>query len=153
MKKFKTTSNLETIELGVKIGNIVKETKAIILLKGDLASGKTTLTKGIAKGLGINEIIKSPTFTIMKEYQINESKTLYHLDLYRLNEIGFDFDLEEYIYNENSIVVIEWPTQVLELLPEEYLLVNLSGNQDERKIIISGVGEKYEKLVSLLWKN
>lgn len=150
MKNIKTYSNNETINLGKKIGTLIKDTKAIILLKGDLASGKTTLTKGIAVGLGITDIIKSPTFTIMREYKIDELMTLYHLDLYRMSEVGLDFDLEEYIYNENSIVVIEWPNQVLELLPKEYLNIELEGLNETRNIKITGVGEKYEKLVSLI---
>lgn len=150
MINIKTNSNIETINLGKKIGTLIKNTKAIILLKGNLASGKTTLTKGIAQGLGITDIIKSPTFTIMRQYEIDETKTLYHLDLYRMSEIGLDFDLEEYIYNDNSIVVIEWPNQVLELLPKEYLNIELEGMNEIRNIKISGFGEKYEKLVSLI---
>lgn len=153
MKEFKTNSNVETINLGEKIGKLIKNTKTIVLLKGDLASGKTTLTKGIALGLGISDIIKSPTFTIMREYEIDDLRTFYHLDLYRMSEMGLDFDLEEYIYNENSIVVIEWPNQVEELLPKEYISIELEGINEVRNIRIVGVGEKYEKLVSLIWKN
>lgn len=153
MKVINTKNDIETINLGEKLGKLIFNEKTIILLEGNLASGKTTFTKGIAKGLGINEIVKSPTFTIMKEYQINNDKTLYHLDLYRLTEMGLDFDLEEYIYNENSIVVIEWPNQVKELLPEEFISIKINGINNEREFLIKGFGKKYEEIVELLWKN
>lgn len=150
MKVINTKNDIETINLGEKLGKLIFNEKTIILLEGNLASGKTTFTKGIAKGLGINEIVKSPTFTIMKEYQINNDKTLYHLDLYRLTEMGLDFDLEEYIYNENSIVVIEWPNQVKELLPEEFISIKINGINNEREFLIKGFGKKYEEIVELL---
>lgn len=145
----KTTSDLETIELGIKIGKLFKDKHGVILLEGGLAAGKTTLTKGIAKGLGINSIIKSPTFTIMRMYEENNQK-LYHLDLYRLNEMGLDFDLEEYIDDSNSLVVIEWPNQVKDLLPTDYLLINLSGNNSDRVIEIKAFGKVYEEVLNKL---
>lgn len=126
-----TNNYLETIELGRKIGSLIRGKHVVILLVGDLAAGKTTLTKGIAKGLGINSIIKSPTFTIMRNYEENDS-ILYHLDLYRLSEIGNDFDLEEYVNDPNGVVVIEWPFQVNDLLPSEYIKINITGIEDSR---------------------
>jgi len=146
----KTKSDLETIELGIKIGSKFINQSGVILLVGGLASGKTTLTKGIAKGLGINSLIKSPTFTIMRSYEENNQK-LYHLDLYRLNEIGLDFDLEEYILDYNSLVVIEWPNQVKELLPKEYLLIEIDGIESLRTFKLSAFGSKYEEVLKSLW--
>lgn len=145
-----TKSALETIELGKKIGQLVKDTNVVILLDGNLAAGKTTLAKGIAKGMGIKTIVNSPTFTIMKQYKNNEDKNLYHLDLYRLNEMGLDFDLEEYVDDFNSVVVIEWPYQVEELLPKEHIYINLQGIDNIRKIKIKAIGSKYKTLVDLL---
>ena len=153
MKVIKTKSDLETINLGIKIGKLIKDLKVVILLEGDLAAGKTTLTKGIAKGLGINEIIKSPTFTIMKKYQINETKAFYHLDLYRLSEIGLDFDLEEYIYEDNSIVVIEWPNQVEDLIPIDHIKIKLTGFNEARTIAITSTNEELSKVVEKIWKS
>ena len=147
MKTIKTNSDLETIELGIKIGKLIKDEKVIILLEGGLAAGKTTLTKGIAKGLGITQIIKSPTFTIMKKYPINDNKSLYHLDLYRLTEMGMDFDLEEYIYEDNSIAVIEWPNQVEDLLPNDHIKIKISGFNDSRVINITSTSENLDKVV------
>lgn|SRR5690625_1625401 len=148
MKKIITKSDLETINLGEKLGKLIKDLNIIVLLEGDLASGKTTFTKGIAKGLGINKIIKSPTFNILKIYEENGYK-LNHLDLYRLSNVGLDFDLEEYIYDSNATTVIEWPNQVKELLPKDnYIHVKLINNINERTLIFSS--NKYSEVVNKL---
>ena len=119
---FFTNNNLETIELGEKIGKILKPND-VILLDGDLSAGKTTITKGIGRALGVKKIINSPTFTIVKEYK-GDNLYLYHLDLYRLDGIDQDFDLEEYM-DSNNICVIEWPYQVKEILPNEFILIKI----------------------------
>lgn len=144
----KTNNELETIKLGEKLGKLIKGKHVVILLDGDLAAGKTTFTKGIAKGLGINQIIKSPTFTIMKKYEEND-QLLYHLDLYRLSEVGLDFDLEEYVDDENGVVVIEWPFQVIDILPSEYIKISISGNNDERLFTITSTN-KYKEVIEKL---
>lgn len=137
-----TNSALETIELGQKLANYLKPGD-VVLLTGDLSGGKTTITKGIGKGLGVKRIINSPTFNIVKSYE-GSNIILNHFDLYRLNGLNNDFDLEEY-FTPNSICVIEWPHNVLELLPKEYLLINLEdlGN-DKREITLKEVGKHYE---------
>ena len=150
MKTYKTYSDLETIALGEKIGRAVKDLNVIILLDGGLAAGKTTLTKGIAKGLGINDIIKSPTFTIMRFYENNNIK-LYHLDLYRLNELGLDFDLEEYVYDDEGVIVIEWPYQVEELLPSKYIKISITNDFDSRTFVISATN--YQEVLNKIWKH
>lgn len=140
--EFITDSALETINLGEKISHVLRPGD-VVLLTGDLSGGKTTITKGIGKGLGVKRIINSPTFNIVKTYEGN-NVTLNHFDLYRLNGLNNDFDLEEY-FTPDSICVIEWPYNIKELLPEEYLLINLEdiGN-DKRKITINTVGKRYE---------
>ena len=82
----------EIIDLGKQIGTLAFPNK-VITMSGDLGAGKTTMTKGIALGLEIKEIVNSPTFTIMKIYQ--GRMTLYHLDVYRINDPYSDFELEE----------------------------------------------------------
>lgn len=126
MKQKLTHSVMETQQLGYELGLLIKyERKIVILLEGDLGSGKTTFTKGIALGLGIDQVVNSPTFTIMKKYLSKDRlRTLYHLDLYRLHGEGSDFDLEEYIDGQGTIVV-EWPFQVESILPKDYLLVKI----------------------------
>jgi tRNA threonylcarbamoyladenosine biosynthesis protein TsaE len=124
MKVKVTYSESETEALGYELGLLLKdEPKVVILLDGDLGSGKTTLTKGLARALGIKDVVNSPTFTLMKKYKSKDRlKTLYHLDLYRLEGVGSDFDLEEYIDGQGMIVV-EWPFQVEDLLPKDYYLL------------------------------
>lgn len=136
MRQFISKSTNETIELGKKLIDNLPKSYHVILLNGDLSSGKTTFTKGIGKALGITSVINSPTFTILKTYQ--GTKTLNHLDLYRMDGIGLDFDLEDYILDEDAISVIEWPSQVEELIPQKHVLVELKWlNETDREIKIS----------------
>ena len=142
--EFFTTNNLETIEIGKLLGSKLKSNDVVLLI-GDLSAGKTTFTKGIGQALGVKRVINSPTFTIVKEYS-GESLKLYHLDLYRLDGVNNDFDLEEY-FTMGGVSVIEWPYQVKEILPDEYVLVTINRiNEDERKIIIEAVGNRYNNL-------
>lgn len=138
MKTFKTSNANETVSLGEKIGNLLKASDTVLLV-GDLSCGKTTITKGIGKALGVTKIINSPTFTIVKEYKGSRCD-LHHLDLYRLVGINNDFDLEEHIEG-NNVCVIEWPYQVKELLPNEYLLIEMKRiDEFNREINITGIG-------------
>lgn len=131
-----TKSSDETILFGEKLVKNLPKGINVILLEGDLSSGKTTLTKGIAKGLKIKEIVNSPTFTILKTY--HGLKTLHHLDLYRLDDIGSDFDLLDYILDDESIVVIEWPNKVSELIPNKYIKIELTNiDLNTRKLKLS----------------
>ena len=137
MKKKLTTSPEETKNLGYEIGLLLKdEQHVVILLDGEMGSGKTTLTQGIAKGLGIEQIVNSPTYTILKKYESKDRrKNLYHLDLYRLSDVGEDFDLEEYI-DGLGLVVVEWPFQVEEFLPDDYLLIKIKKISDSKRVFI-----------------
>ena len=148
MKKFITHSNEETVKLGEKLGNLLNKGDVVLLI-GDLSGGKTTLTKGIGKALGVTRIINSPTFTIVKTYKGTKAD-LYHLDLYRLDGLNNDFDLEDYIETD-GVCVIEWPHQVDELLPSEYINVSLAiKGLNEREITIDAKGERYERIVGEL---
>lgn len=147
-----TSSPEETQNLGYEIGLLLKEEPHVaILLDGDLGTGKTTLTKGIAKGLGIDQLVNSPSYTILKKYESKDRKVkLYHLDLYRLTEEGADFDLEEYIDGQ-GIVVVEWPFQVDALLPNDYLLIKLKRlSENKREIIIDCVGYPCKRAVEYI---
>lgn len=136
----------ETIEIGKKIGKNL-EAGDVVLLTGDLSAGKTTITKGIGAALGVTKIINSPTFTIVKVYKGNKFP-LYHLDLYRLDGLNEDFDLEEYIESD-GVCVIEWPYQVSEILPKDYLLITINRKSfEQREIIIEGIGRYKDKEVA-----
>ena len=144
MKQVITKTYEETIEYGYKLGKLLCSGD-VVLLAGDLGAGKTTFTKGIGKALGITRVINSPTFTIVKEYRGN--LPLYHLDLYRLDGLGSDFDLEEY-FESDGITVCEWPNNVNEIIPNEYLLIEIFRLEfDKRMIRFTPKGCKYEKIV------
>ena len=146
MKKYNTSNANETIELGKRVGSLLKPGD-VVLLTGDLSAGKTTITKGIGAALGVTKIINSPTFTIVKSYQ--GKYKLYHLDLYRLDGLNDDFDLEEYIESD-GVCVIEWPYQVSEILPSEFLKIDLRRLDEFNRVIeITGIG-RYKKLEEAL---
>ncbi|PKK90125.1 MAG: tRNA (adenosine(37)-N6)-threonylcarbamoyltransferase complex ATPase subunit type 1 TsaE [Tenericutes bacterium HGW-Tenericutes-6] len=153
MKQKVTHSALETESLGYELGLLLKdEPKVVILLDGDLGSGKTTFTKGLARALGITDVVNSPTYTILKKYTTKDlhHKSLYHFDLYRLSEVGDDFDLEEYIDGQ-GMIVIEWPFHVEELLPKDYLMVTIKKTSEtERTFEMVCVGYPCKRAVQYI---
>ena len=140
----------EMIELGKMVGE-ASYPNLLITLNGDLGAGKTTFTKGIALGLDIKSIVSSPTFTIMKIYQ--GRLTLYHMDVYRINDPFSDFELEEY-FELDGVCVIEWAENIKELLPDEYLSLFIEDfGDDKRRILIKGYGDKAKELINKLRRN
>jgi len=110
----------------------------IIALFGDLGSGKTTFTQGLAKGLGVKERVTSPTFVILNLHQANKGLTLAHFDLYRLNS---ESDLEgigatDYLGKKNIISVIEWPEKAKKLLPKSTMWVKFEHIDENKRRII-----------------
>lgn len=136
----------ETLEIGRKIGEKANSGDIFCLI-GDLGTGKTHITKGIAKGLNVSDNITSPTFNIVNEYDSGRLK-LYHFDVYRVNDpdeiyaIGFD----EYIFSD-GVSIIEWANYIGELIPEEYLLIKIEKQlhlgDNVRKIILESFGKRY----------
>ncbi len=134
----------ETIELAQNFES-EKFENMIICLDGELGSGKTVFTKGIAHALGIEENITSPTFTIIKEYDSGEMP-LYHMDVYRLDGNTDGVGIEEY-YNKGGIVIIEWAKTIKDILPEERLEIKIKViDENRRMLIITPHGQKYEEL-------
>lgn len=136
-KVFISNSVEETMDLGRKLGEKIKK-GSIVALIGDLGSGKTVFTKGIAQGLGVKNAryVNSPTFVIIKEYK--GRIPLYHFDLYRLDHYSsFDtMNYEEYFYG-SGVTVIEWADKVRKLLPKKYIEVRLKvAGEQARKIQI-----------------
>lgn len=135
-----SNSREETIEIGAKLAKKLK-TGDLVALIGDLGSGKTVLTKGIAKGLGVKDVryVNSPSFVIIKEYK---GKTpLYHFDLYRLDKAGMldSLSYDEYFYG-NGVTVVEWADRIRGLLPARYWEVKLKvAGENKRKIGIRKV--------------
>ena len=142
--KITTKNELETIAIAQNV-EAEKFPNMIICLEGDLGSGKTVFTKGIAASLGIDEIITSPTFNIIKEYTTGEMP-LYHMDVYRLDGDISGIGLEEY-YTKGGIVVIEWSDMIKEYLPEERLEIKMKVvDEDTRILVFRPFGKVYEDI-------
>ena len=142
--KIITNGELETIEIAQNIES-EKFENMVICLDGELGSGKTVFTKGIANALGIEETITSPTFTIIKEY-LDGEMPLYHMDVYRLDCNPSGVGIEEY-YKKGGIVVIEWANTIKDILPEERLDIKFKViDENRRSLTIVPHGKKYEEL-------
>ncbi len=142
--KISTKSVLETMEIARNFES-EKFPNMVICLDGELGSGKTVFTKGIANALGINEVITSPTFTIIKEYLSGEMP-LYHMDVYRLDGNTDGIGIEEY-FTKGGIVVIEWADTIKDILPKERLDIKIKVvDEDARILIITPHGKQYEEL-------
>ena len=130
----------DTYELGEKIGQMAKP-GMVISLTGDLGVGKTVFTQGLAKGLGIEEPVNSPTFTIVQVYEEGRLP-LYHFDVYRIGDIEEmdEIGYEDYFYGE-GVCLIEWSTLIQEILPEDAIHItiekDLEKGFDYRKITFS----------------
>jgi len=136
MKKTYTTHTPEETEsLGVELGENAKDGD-VIALHGELGTGKTALTRGIAKGLGIEEDITSPTFSLMEIHE--GDKTLYHFDLYRIED-DREFDnlcFEEY-WDNDGVSVIEWAERAMSRLPEKRIDIIIEYiSSTERRITV-----------------
>lgn len=141
----------KTKSFGFLLGKLLKG-KMVVCLNGDLGAGKTTITKSIARGMGIKAIVTSPTFTIVNEYTGNPN--LYHIDTYRLTE-GIDTDylgFDEYFYSD-GVTIIEWADKIKNSLPEEYLNINIKVYDKNREINISHIGKKYEEIEEKLYES
>jgi tRNA threonylcarbamoyladenosine biosynthesis protein TsaE len=112
----------ETRQLGERLGKVLRKGD-IVLLSGDLGTGKTCLTQGIARGLNCSAPVNSPSFVLMNEYDGRE--TLFHVDLYRIEDVEELDDLGLWDYAERGVLVIEWPERGAELLPGDGLVVEL----------------------------
>lgn len=133
IRQYRTNSEEETFELGKKLSQQIKPGQAISL-EGDLGTGKTAMTKGIAAGLGIKGPITSPTFTIVNTYE--GDVTFHHFDVYRVDDadelyaIGWD----EY-FSDDAVTVVEWGDRVIDILPPDTIRIKItrdSTNPDTR---------------------
>ncbi len=141
-----TGSPEETRELGKRIGKIAMP-GSVILLEGQLGAGKTCLTQGIAWGLDINEYTLSPSFVIMRE--LYGRLPLYHIDLYRLDNIeeSMELGLDDYLYGK-GVCVVEWAEKALSILPEKHLMIRIKYLSDaERSFELKSEGKLYEDMI------
>ncbi|MFC0234066.1 tRNA (adenosine(37)-N6)-threonylcarbamoyltransferase complex ATPase subunit type 1 TsaE [Vagococcus entomophilus] len=112
----------------------------VLVLAGDLGAGKTTFTKGLAKGLGIKEMIKSPTYTIIREYETGRLP-LYHMDVYRVAEGAEELGLDEY-FSGAGVCVVEWGELIPEELPENYIKIEIEAKENQRMLKIEHQGSQ-----------
>lgn len=134
----------DTNKFAKKFAKILKGGE-VVLLGGDLGAGKTTFTKSVLRCLGVKDDVTSPTFTIMREYRGKKFK-IYHFDMYRLGsgQEAKEFGLEDYIYSKDksSLVFIEWPENVKDILVGDFIRVDISIlDEKKRQFDIARVGE------------
>jgi len=130
------------VELSKAISELIKKKSVVVFLEGDLGAGKTTFTKGILKGLGYGELVKSPTFNLVEIHELDECK-IFHFDLYRINEeleleeIGLD----EYLQEIEAVCIFEWPKIAENLIPKPdfhvYISYESPSINNDRRIKIS----------------
>lgn len=133
MLTFTTKTEEETINLGKKIGSLLKKGD-IIAMQGTLAAGKTTITKGIAQALGITDTITSPTFCLISEYY--GSMPLYHFDVYRLDgtEDFINLGADDMLYGD-GVSIIEWSEKIMDELPSNTIILRLTPQADGSRLI------------------
>lgn len=141
----------DTYDLGCEIGKWL-ERGQLILLSGDLGTGKTIITQGICAGIGVEEDVTSPTFNLINEYEGELS--VYHMDLYRLEneeELG-DLGFEDYL-EDKGIIIIEWPDIVYNIIPADFLYVKIRRiSTEKREITLKAEGERSLRLIERVGK-
>ena len=149
--EFITSSAEETQQVGRRLGELA-QAGDVILLVGELGTGKTCLTQGIAWGLGIEDYITSPSFVLIREHQ--GRLPLYHIDLYRLDKMDeiTDLGLDDYLCG-SGICVVEWAEKAFDFFPEEHLLVRLRHlGETRRGLNLEPSGQRYEDVLTQLGK-
>lgn len=133
----------ETMAFAEKLAGLLKA-QDLLTLEGDLGAGKTTFTKGVAKGLGISRMVNSPTFTILKQYEGHLD--LNHFDVYRLEDSDEDIGFDE-LFESDAVSVVEWAKFIADYLPKERLEISLIRQDEESRLIrLHPIGERYESL-------
>lgn len=150
MVKIYLENEEQTKKIGYKLGQLLTP-KSVVCLIGDLGAGKTTMTQSLAKALEVDDYITSPTFNIVNEYE--GRMPLYHFDVYRIGSSDemYDIGFDEYIDGE-GVCIIEWANLIEDILPNEYLYIEMNYKETGREMILTPKGEKYEEIVKELTK-
>ena len=135
--QFEITELSDLEKVAVKVLSLTEDCK-LVLLKGDLGSGKTALTKFMCKLLNVKDEISSPTFSLINQYETEQGEKVYHFDLYRLEEAveAYDIGCEEY-FNSGNLCFIEWPEIAEEIIPEGRIEVSIEVKGINRTFNIS----------------
>ena len=139
--KREVLSELEMRELGQDIGQQL-DGGEVIELVGDVGAGKTTLVKGIAVGLGVEEDVQSPSFTISRTYQAaSPNVVMVHYDFYRLRDPGIMArELDEAIHDSNIVTIVEWAEIVQNVLPDDHIRISITPTSEtERHVMLEGM--------------
>ncbi len=107
-----------TLALGKLLAGFLSFGQTVVLY-GDLGAGKTVISRGVARGLGVTEAVTSPTFTVVQEYRLADRKMFYHLDMYRIDNenAALAFGIEDFLFAPDAITLVEWPERIPGLLP------------------------------------
>lgn len=138
-------SSLEDLPAAASLLIKEAENEPVLLFEGPMGAGKTTLIKELCRQLGVQENVSSPTFALVNEYAGNAGKLIYHFDFYRINEEreALDIGAPEY-FESGNMCLIEWPSMIPNLLPDRYLLVQITPDADGRvrEVEVRKVGER-----------
>tara|TARA_Y100000310_G_scaffold335741_1_gene418534 strand:+ start:2177 stop:2620 length:444 start_codon:yes stop_codon:yes gene_type:complete len=139
-----TCNSKETHKLGQELAKEILKTKLkkalVIGLKGELGGGKTTFVQGLAKGLGVKEKVLSPTFLIVKRFELKNKSNLFHIDCYRIKGVKDlkGLGLKDMISNPKNIIVIEWYQRIEKALPKDIIIIGFKVvDEDTREIVVS----------------
>lgn len=147
----KVSSERELHDFGVQLGELLKGGEVIELV-GDVGAGKTTLVKAVAKGMGVNGDVSSPSYTISQLYDTSRGTRLAHYDFYRLSDPGIlSSELEEVVGDRHTVVAIEWGDIVADVLPEDHLQIRITPlGESERRLLLTSGGVVSRQLVEAL---
>ena len=148
----RTSNSDETLLFGRKLGETLVGDE-LFLLVGSLGAGKTTMTQGIANGLGVNEYTKSPTFVLVNEYE--GRVPLVHADLYRVaqTEEAWLLGLDDYMFT-GAVMVVEWGDRAQDIFPDDHIVITIEVVSDDvRDIIIESKGSESEITLGMIIKN
>ena len=148
---YNSKSENDTKKLAIKMASMLKKGDLIVLC-GELGSGKTKFTEGFLTYFGLENEISSPTFTIVNEYKKDDIK-IYHFDVYRLEDSSEFYAIGGDEYFENGICLIEWGELIEDALPNEYIKIDFSrddSNENERILNIQSIGNKYNNIIDSL---
>ena len=148
---YNSKSENDTKKLAIKMASMLKKGDLIVLC-GELGSGKTKFTEGFLTYFGLENEISSPTFTIVNEYK-KDDINIYHFDVYRLEDSSEFYAIGGDEYFENGICLIEWGELIKDALPNEYIKIDFSrddSNENERILNIQSMGNKYNNIIDSL---
>ncbi|WP_170006309.1 tRNA (adenosine(37)-N6)-threonylcarbamoyltransferase complex ATPase subunit type 1 TsaE [Bacillus fonticola] len=134
----------ELQSLGKVVGEVAQP-GLVVTLHGPLGAGKTTFTKGLALGLDVKEMVNSPTYTLLKEYE--GRLPLYHFDVYRVESEEEELGFEEYFDSDVGVVVVEWPSRIEGILPMDRLDIHISYEEKGRSVRVESGGTLSQRVL------